>query len=226
MELGANRKSLTQLGVLLAVLGVVVYVQFFSGESPVPEPVRPASDGASPQAARRAPPAVRRMVGGGGQEPSRDLGGQPPADGSMRIRRELLERVRAVTAPAVERDIFNFGRPKPRQIMGPTREEVQLAQQRFEEESKPAPKPVEPPPAPVVPKPQPKPPAWQYFGLADSPASGAKRALLLDGEEILIAEPGSVLEGRFQVTAIDADAIHLRDVSEGHEFALQLEAGK
>lgn len=226
MELGANRKSLTRLGVLLAVLGVVVYVQFFSGESPVPEPIRPASDGASAQAVRRAPPAVRRMAGGGGQEPSRDLGGQPPADGSMRIRRELLERVRAVTAPAVERDIFNFGRPKPRQIMGPTREEVQLAQQRFEEESKPAPKPFEPPPAPAAPKPQPKPPAWQYFGLADSPASGAKRALLLDGEEILIAEPGSVLEGRFEVTGIDADGIHLRDVSEGHEFALPLEAGK
>ncbi len=228
MELGADRRSLTRLGVLLAVLAVVVYLQFFSGPDGAVTPVaRPSIDATQPQPsgepARSVAGERHRPPANGNRGP---VGGSGP-DGHGGIRKELLDKVRSVTLPVIERDIFNFGRPESRPTMGPTREEMELAQARLERETASnAETEAEPAPAPseVEPKaPRPDPPDWHYFGLADSPASGARRGLLRDDEEILVAAPGAILEDRYEVLRVGVEGIDFRDVEHGHDFSLQLQ---
>lgn len=218
MELGANKKSLIQLAAALAVLAVVMYVQFFSG--PSGSPATPAT------ATRPVPsPATERPAGPTASQPqaadlatSQEL--NPAADATLR--KELLERVRAIEAPVVDRNIFNFGRPKPLEIAGPSKEEAQLAQAKLEAAvRKPGPKPELP-----APKPAPKvvrPPNWKYYGLASAANSEARQAFLLDGEEILLASKGSLLQGRYRITDIGLQAVELEDTQENQQFSIPLE---
>ena len=213
MELGANKRSLIQLGAALAVLAIVVYVQFFgeSGERPAP----------APATQRPAVSAVRTTS----QPPSADPQSQnePDFSAGATLRKDLLERVRAIETPVVDRDIFNFGRPKPREIAGPTREEARLAQAKLEAAARqPAPKPGRPAPRPV-PKKTVRPPDWKYYGLASSAHSQAQRAFLLDGDEILLASEGTVLQGRYRITEIGLQAVRLEDTEENQEFSIPLE---
>ncbi len=221
MELGANKKSLIQLAAALAVLAVVMYVQFFSGPSGSPAPSATATRPLpTPATGRPAEPAGRTQS----QPPAADLATSqelnPAADATLR--KELLERVRAIEAPVVDRNIFNFGRPKPLEIAGPTKEEAQLAQARLEAAvRKPAPKPGLP-----APKPAPRvarPPNWKYYGLASAANSEARQAFLLDGEEILLASKGSLLQGRYRITDIGLQAVELEDTQESQHFSIPLE---
>lgn len=212
MELGANKRSLIQLGVALAVLAIVVYVQFFSGPgggpAPVPTAQRPA---VSAGGTANQPPAVDP------QSPN-----EPDFTADATLRKDLLERVRAIETPVVDRDIFNFGRPKPREIAGPTREEARLAQAKLEAAArKPATRPARPAPRPAPKKA--RPPDWKYYGLASSAHSEARRAFLLDGDEILLASEGSLLQGRYRITDIGLQAVRLKDTEENQEFAIPLE---
>lgn len=212
MELGADKKSLIQLGVALAVLAIVVYVQFFSGpgESPAQVP-----------AAQRPAVSTGRTAS---QPPTADPQSQDEPDfaADATLRKDLLERVRAIETPVVDRDIFNFGRPKPREIAGPTREEARLAQAKLEAAARqPAPRPARPAPRPAPKKA--RPPDWKYYGLASSAHSEARRAFLLDGDEILLASEGSLLQGRYRITDIGLQAVRLEDTQENEEFSIPLE---
>ncbi|MDE0109996.1 MAG: hypothetical protein OXJ37_06255 [Bryobacterales bacterium] len=212
MELGANKRSLIQLGVALAVLTIVVYVQFFSatGEGPAPAP------------ATQRPAASTGRTTNQPLTPDPQAQNEPDFAADATLRKDLLERVRAIESPVVDRDIFNFGRPKPREIAGPTREEARLAQAKLEAAArKPAPRPARP-----APRPAPKtvrPPDWKYYGLASSAHTEARRAFLLDGDEILLASEGSLLQGRYRITDIGLQAVKLEDTHENQEFSIPLE---
>lgn len=221
MEIGANKKSLMQLAVALSVLATVVYVQFFSG---------PSGSSALPTADSRPVPAptASRPAGASGvptvQTPAPDPPTQPEAGPSAEatLRKDLLERVRAIETPVVDRNIFNFGRPKPREVVGPTKEEAQLAQAKLEAAvSKPKPKPKPPDPKPVA-KAVP-PPNWKYYGLASAAQSETRKAFLLDGDEVLLASKGSLLQGRYRITEIGLQAVRLEDTQENQEFSIPLE---
>ncbi len=212
MELGANKRSLIQLGVAVAVLAIVVYVQFFSGsgEAPAPAPTTQRS-AASTGSTTSQPPTTDRQ----GEN-------EPDFTADATLREDLLERVRAIETPVVDRDIFNFGRPKPREIAGPTREEARLAQAKLEAAArKPAPRPARP-----ASRPAPKtvrPPDWKYYGLASSAHTEARRAFLLDGDEILLASEGALLQDRYRITEIGRQALTLEDTQEDQEFSIPLE---
>ena len=221
MEVGANKKSLAQLAVALAVLAAVVYVQFFSGPSGTPATSATAArPEPTPATERPAEPAGRTQS----QSPAADLSTpqelSPAADATLR--KQLLERVRAIEAPVVDRNIFNFGRPRPLEIAGPTKEEAQLAQARLEAAvRRPAPKRELP-----APKPAPRvarPPDWKYYGLASAANSEARQAFLLDGEEILLASKGSLLQGRYRITDIGLQSVELEDTQENQQFSIPLE---
>ena len=210
MELGANKRSLIQLGAVLAVLATVVYVQFLSGPGgqPAPATQRPAaSAGRTANELLNADPR--------GQN-------EPDFAADATLRQDLLERVRAIETPVVDRDIFNFGRPQPREIAGPTREEARLAQAKLEAAAREAvPRPARP-----ASRPAPKtvrPPDWKYYGLATSARSEARRAFLLDGDEILLASEGSLLRDRYRITEIGRQALALEDTQENQKFSIPLE---
>ena len=233
MEIGANRRSLGLLGLLIAVLAFVVYFQFFTEDAPSnPKAAAPARTGqAEPSETTRTErsrgPASRRT--GGRFQPR--LGSErtgerlDPMTAASTLRTDLLDRVQGIVEPTVERDIFNFGRPKKPEVAGPTREEAQLAQSRLDAAVR---TPVKPPKRPVSRPKQPpaRPPNWKYFGQANDPGSLASRAFLLDGEEILVAAEGSMLQGRYRLLRIDPEQVVVQDTQAGLRFSLPIEASE
>ena len=229
MELGADRKSIAVLAGLLAVLAIVVYFQFLRTDpGTVPQAVRevPAraagtSIGNGPAADQQQQPAqaggrFRPRLGGSRREDRPD-----PMTADATLRTDLLDSLRNIEEPKIERDIFNFGRRRPTQPMGPTREEARQAQERLAATTR---KPTATPPRPVR---QPArrrvaPPNWKYYGLADEPGSAVQRAFLLDGEEILIASRGAVFQDRYRIDRIDQDSVVLKDLQADQEFSIQL----
>lgn len=143
------------------------------------------------------------------------------ADTSLRT--DLRDRLREVESPEVGRDIFSFGaarRPPPEPL---TTEEVESAQARLEEEATDT-SAVETEPPPEPPPPPAEPPPWTYYGLANNLSNPAGQAFLLDGEEILLAQQGMVLQDRYLVQSIGADAIEVQDLQAGQSFTIRLVA--
>ena len=140
VTLGADKKGLIQLGIVLTVLVGVVYYQFFTGpDIPNSRPVAstPAAvQAAAPAAARTAPPkkqAKKTFRRGERFRPrmGRSESDAPPdprtADPTLRI--DLLAGVRGVAFEAIERDIFNFGVRKAPPPPPPSEDETRAAQQ-------------------------------------------------------------------------------------------------
>lgn len=233
MELGANRKSLVQLGAALAVLAAVVYFQFLRDPgSPVqqrlPEtrPTTPA-ESATGEPAPRQVSAIRRTGGRFRPRLGRPKADEAPdpmtADASLRT--ELLDRVRGIEEPSIERDIFNFGRPRRPEVKPPTPDETARAQARLEAALK-KPKPAPSRPAPRKAPPRAKPPDWKYYGLASLPGQDTRRAFLLDGEEILVASEGALIQERYRIGQIGLETLVLEDVRAQQEFTIPLEVSR
>jgi len=72
-----------------------------------------------------------------------------------------------------------------------------------------------PPPAPVL--------NMKFFGLGTLPASGPKRAFLLDGEEVHIVSEGDTLPGNLRITHIGNDRIEFEDTVTGLKNTKALE---
>ena len=230
MELGADRRSIAKLGAALAVLAVVVYFQFLR-ETPAalptaPEPALPiagspeaaaATVSAPPPSARQRGGQFRPRVGGRGSDDPPD-----PLTADTTLRTAVLDKIRSIEVPSVDRDIFNFGRPKP--PAGPPEPEVRQAQavldRAMEKKVVPAPKPPPKQPLSVV---RVRPPDWKYFGLASQGDDVPKRAFLLDGEEILVGARGSVLNGRYRIESIGVEAVVIADLEANQEFSIDLE---
>ncbi len=230
MELGANRKSLQQLGAALAVLALVVYFQFFRATAPPEAPLRPQprSPLASSPVATEPEPRQSSATGraSGRFRPrlgrSRHDEATDPMSADAVLRKHLLERVRGIGEPTVDRDIFNFGRPPRPPVSPPTPDETELAQARFEAEmqardrERPTPPPRKSPPGA-------RPPQWKYYGVASVPDSDSQRAFLLAGEEILVASEGSLLEERYRIGRIGLESISFVDEQADQEFSIPLE---
>lgn len=227
MEVGADRKSLIKLGAALAVLAAVLYFQFFRGS--VPEPPVPRIEPVAPATARNTDaelPPTRQSRGGRFQPRlgRREADEAPdPLTAETTLRTDLLHKVRAIEVPTVDRDIFNFGRPKPPPPKPPDPDAAREAQRRVEEQmrarqERTARERPAPPPAPRA-----RPPAWKYFGVASREDTVAQRAFLLDGEEILVAEQGLVLQDRYRIESIGLEALVLADLKSKQEFSIPLE---
>jgi hypothetical protein len=111
------------------------------------------------------------------------------------LRMDLLEAARAVKYQGTKRNIFELYTPPP-----------------------PPPPPAPPKPAnpadgasqaPLEPKVPPLP--FKFYGTAQPPGSSARRAFLLDGEDILIAKEGDVVAKFYKVSRIGATSLELED---------------
>lgn len=234
MSLGADKKGLTRLGIVLAVLVGVVYYQFFAGPE-IPQyqraavaPARaPAAAAATNQRAAKAKKVEQTFRRGERFRPrmGRSESDAPPdprtSDPTLRI--DLLAGVRGVHFEAIERDIFNFGVRKAPAPPAPSEEETRAAQQRLEEQIKQQQearkhdaKPKEPS------KPQMPRLTWKYYGMASKPGAAMRRGFLLNDEEILIGGEGEVFEKRYKIKRIGLDSIVIEDLDFKQEQTLSL----
>jgi hypothetical protein len=75
---------------------------------------------------------------------------------------------------------------------------------------------------PPPPPPKPKPP-FQFFGFAQSAASGGQRVFLTDGENIFVARRGDLVMERYRVTQISEESIQIEDTGGELQWVLPLQ---
>jgi hypothetical protein len=225
MKIGAERNKLIVLAVVVGILVITVYVQFFASSTPVATP-RPAP--AAPQQTAAGRGNVRASAPAKAAPAARGQRFQPKFAGESEdldpmtvdptLRTDLLAKVRNVEFAGVQRNIFLFGERK-KVVPPPEPKIVAKAQERLETLSKPA-APVTPP-APV--KPAAPPIQFKYYGFANQPGDARKRAFLLDGEDILIGGEGDVIKSRYKIIRIGVNSIVVEDMQYGSQQTLRLQ---
>lgn len=243
MTTGAEPKKLAILGALLAVAGVVLYLNVFSGDSstsPAPAPRAAVVSGAAPAVAASSSDAIgapntRRIARNNNtgsteikfrQGTLRPEDRPDPATIDPTLRLDLLAKVQNVEMEATMRNLFQYGAaPPPPAAAAP----VALPTHpptipiKGSAAAPPPPKPAGPPPAPKAP-----PLTFKYYGYRISRSDGRKEAFLLDGDDIIIAgENQPVKLGRYKVVTIGVNSITIEDTQSKttQTLRIQEEAG-
>jgi hypothetical protein len=234
MKLGANEpKKVAALGVLVLVAGYLAYTNIFSGPSVPTVRTRPAPTAAENQSplvapAEPGPPLPPRATAprGRSDEFHPVLHSKRPEDRidtskiDPTLRLDLLAKLQSVELPTGGRNPFKMGQPPPppeaKRLPGP------------EPIVKPGPmQTVAVPPAPPAGPPPPPPITLKYYGFTSGPASPAKTAFFLDGEDILVAKEGDTLKRRYKVVRIGANSVVMEDTDSKRQQTIPLteEAG-
>jgi hypothetical protein len=233
MKTGAEPKKVAFLAALLVVGLVIVYFNFFAGDSepkstPVRVAVNPAPVVIAPLAAGRAPARERRRTSNNsivkefvlrqGVEPGEEKPDPSTIDPTLRL--DLLAKLQQVELPASMRNIFQYGSaPPPPETVKPVdlprnTSKIQISQTTPKPTTPPG-----PPPAPTAPQ-----MTFKYYGYKVSKSDGRKEAFLLDGEDIIVAgENDSVKLGRYKVVRIGVNSITIEDTQFKSTQTLQLQ---
>ena len=212
MKLGTEDKkkliAAIVLGCLAIVAAVYLYSTFFGGPDapPPPAPVvitRPTPGGASgsPSATRSAggPSAVKLATVNGQLDPTLHMG--------------PMLATEALVYSGNGRNIFGTGpgsMPPPRSVAAafPARPGAATAKASA---------------MPVASGPPPPPPILlKFFGVATR--MGVVRALLLSGDDVLLASPGDIVERRYKIVSIAASSILVEDMPNNNKQSLPLVA--
>ena len=230
----AEKKKIVLLAVLGAIAAVVLYINFFSGDSGTSAGLRPAARPAVSTAPATASDTARRDPGrtatGGDfkprQGPARPEDRVDPATIDPTLRLDLLAKIQAVEPEQALRNIFQYGAappPAPKTVALPANTP------RIAVNNTPVPPPNQARPnGPVIPQ-TPQAPAmtFKYYGFKLSKATGRREAFLLDGDDIIIAaENDSVKGGRYRILRISPTTITIEDTQfrTNQTLALQEEA--
>jgi hypothetical protein len=229
VKLGAERKKVIVLVLLLAVAGVLFYQQFF-GEPDLPA-ARPAPAKTLPAARTLRATADEILDPQAGSRPrttprtsfdfkpslkkSKPGEGPDPLKLDPTLRTDLLARLRAVEYAGVERNVFQFGAAKPKV----TPEQIAEAKKKAAEaEAKLSAPSNGPPPEPTAP-----PVNMKYYGYASRPGDPRRRAFLIEGEEIIVAAEGEVINKRYRVVRIGVNSLVVEDLQFKSQQTLPLQ---
>jgi hypothetical protein len=228
-HLGAEPKKVAMLAGLVALLGVVYWMNS-SPSAPAPTPAaRPTTAAGTPPpvaAAKRIPspevPLARRRAKansapGIGDDFRPTLKLPEGTDVSIidpALRVDLLAKAQS-DASAGGRSLFEFSQapPPPPPKVSPI---------------KPAPvQPAEPPKTVAVSAEPPKPPpppaiTLKYYGFAGNASSGQRRAFFLDGEDIFVAGENDLVKGRYRIVRIGVNSAVVEDVPNKNQQTLPL----
>lgn len=221
MKLGTDRKKIAILGGLLLVLAWFLFSN--SGSDVPPQLAR------SPARAAAKPDPTDGVF----SQPASDTRPRPPlrpesrgltlsfkdkrvdpttADPTLRL--DLLAKVQGVNLEGGERNLFQFGAvpmpktPEPKIIPKSSQTPAPV------EAAKPA-EPPPPPPPPSIP--------LKFYGYASDSRPGVKRAFFLQGDEIVVAGEGELIQKRYKVVRIGISSCVVEDTQFKHEQTLPLE---
>jgi hypothetical protein len=226
--LGAQRKKVAILGVLVLLLAYFFYSNVLAPSDDIPQG-KARTVAATPSAApagsfglpaKSTRPSTRR--GSQTTRPEFKMGSrekEPDAtaiDPTLRL--DLLAKVQVVTLEGGERNLFQFGavplpkRPEPK--IRPVATAPALGPNGLPIASVPA-APAPPPPPPPIP--------LKFYGYSNRGQQGEKRAFFLDGDEIMVAVEGQTIKGRYKVIRIGINSVVVEDVQFQHQQTLALE---
>jgi len=231
MNLGADRKKIAALGVLVVVGGYLFYSNVLSGPSaaapdhphtavahPGPLPPDLSNNAVRPAVSRRALPASRT-----GEEfrpslkPKRPEERVDPMSIDPTLRLDLLAKVQAVDMQGGNRNLFQFSTAPPPPL--PPEPTVKIAGAAARSNAPPPPPgPPQPPPAPQAP-----PILLKYYGYSSARGDNHKHAFFLDGDDILVAAEGDMVKKRYRVVRIGVNSVVMEDTQFKHEQTLPLQ---
>jgi hypothetical protein len=229
MKLGADRKRVIILGVLLAVAAYIIYSNMTSSDVPpqTPRPARMQPAAVGVPAPVRAPEtraaAPTRSARGGSQEfrpslkPRRPEDRLDPSTVDPTLRLDLLAKLQTVPVAGGMRSLFEFSTapPPPPRTPDP---KIIPKRARFM-----GPLPVLPPgAAPAVPRTPPPPINLRFYGYVSSPRPSAKRAFFLDGENIFVASEGEIIQHRYKIVRIGINSVVVEDTEYQNQQTLPL----
>jgi hypothetical protein len=228
MNLGADRKKVGFLGVLVVGGGYLFYTNVLSGPSASapdhavahnsPLPAEAPNYAVKPDATRRPLPTSRT-----GEEfrpslkPKRPEDRVDPMSIDPTLRLDLLAKVQAVDMQGGNRNLFQFSTAPPPPL--PKEPTVVLAKGAAAGN-----KPNQPPPGPPQPStPQAPPILLKYYGYSSARGDNHKHAFFLDGDDILVASEGEMVKKRYRVVRIGVNSVVMEDTQFKHEQTLPLQ---
>ena len=228
MTLGAERKKMAFLGVLVVVGGYFFYSNVLSGPSAsAPEHRGGAHTSTlSPEApnytvkpgdTRRPTPATRTSEEfRPSLKPKRPEDRVDPMSIDPTLRTDLLAKVQAVEMQGGNRNLFQFSTAPPPPL--PKEPIVKVAGTGGNNPNQPPPGPPQPPAA------APPPPILlKYYGYSSARGDNRKHAFFLDGDDILVAAEGDVVKKRYRVVRIGVNSVVMEDTQFKHEQTLPLQ---
>ncbi|MGA2325701.1 MAG: hypothetical protein ABSH05_05380 [Bryobacteraceae bacterium] len=222
MKVGAEPKKLIVLGALLLALAYFLYSNLSSDDRP------PAARAATPRAAAKVdaadivarPPAPETRPRPPLVPESRQLRltlkdkHADPTTTDPTLRLDLLAKVQTVNLAGGERNLFQFGAapppPAPERKIIPT----------LPPAASPA-APTDPAPADVKPPPPPIP--LKFYGYSSTPQPGVKKAFFLQGDDIIVAKEGELIQRRYKVVRVGVDSCVVEDGEFKSQQTLRME---
>jgi hypothetical protein len=224
MNIGApgseDRKKFYAVCAFTVVAVVYLYVQFFRDSSPPAAPPPPPVIVTVPASSAAAPAGIASAgtVSAANPAPSGPIGpaaklvGTTTASLDPTLHPEAMLVTESVTYSGSGRNIFSAVSAPPVVIPKPIT---------------PARLIVTPPPPlpcpPNCPPPPPPPPIdLKFCGYFESPITGAKRAILLHGEDQFLASPGDVVMRRYRILNISSQSVQVEDIPNSNKQNLPL----
>jgi hypothetical protein len=140
------------------------------------------------------------------------------------IRFDLLERAMKVPQAGGERDLFQISKTPPVKATLVADGEPQVHPHTFV-----GPRPPPPPPPPPG-DPPPKPPRtipFKFYGVSSVHPDGTRTAYFImptaDGDEIMMANEGTVVKGGFRIVQIGVDKVLVEDTQDKRRQPLNME---
>jgi len=209
MKVGADRRKLILLGGLVVMAAVLF---FYNSGSDAPGPqssattARPASSQPATPSATNARRTRRRAQRSNEHNTLRMEEVTVEAargDIDPTLRLDLLQRLKTVKFTAARRNLFEPGAVITPQM--PAAKPVKII-------PGPLPRPGGPNPAVVQAGPAPPPPIpLKFYGFAAS-TNGSRRGFFLDQDNILVADQGDIVKGRYRIVSLEPKSAEVEDM--------------
>ena len=228
MKIGAEPKKVGAFIALLAVAGIVYWINSTPDAPLAQSAARPAAAaGAAPVADGINQAAPRRTASGHPSLSERvykrpdavDPGKVDPA-----LRLDLLAKVQAIEPEGGARNLFEFSKEPPPQPVVATAKLPNVGQIH----PNGLPTPATPGPTPVQPAqptgPPPAPPInLKYYGYSTKRSDGERKAFFLDGDDIIVAAEGEIIKKQYKVVRIGVNSVQMEDTASKSTQTLPLQ---
>jgi hypothetical protein len=208
MKVGADRRKLILLGLLVVVAAVLLL--YNGSDTPGPQSstttARPATaQPAAPSAT--SPRRTRRRTQRANEHNTLRMeevtveAARGDIDPTLRL--DLLQRLKTVKFTAARRNLFEPGAVITPQM--PAAKPVKIM-------PGPLPHPGGPNPAAVQAGPAPPPPIpLKFYGFAAA-ANGSRRGFFLDQDNIVVADQGDIVKGRYRILSLEPKSAEVEDM--------------
>ncbi len=220
MKLGAEPKKVGIFVALLAVAGIVYWMNSSSEAPPAAAVTHPAADAVASVAVVPAVPdgagnPAKKRTAQGRASIVENIYKLVPVDPTRidpTLRLDLLTKVQSVELEGGVRNLFQFSEAPPPPVVAAKGPIPNVGP--IHPNAQPSP-PAASMPKPAVPTGPPPPPPinLKYYGYSTKRSDGEKKAFFLDGEDVIVASEGEIIKKQYKVVRIGVNSVQMEDTT-------------